>query len=285
MELVKDQLIDENLDHKLDALALRQQVRSAIPWWYSSYSKYDIGLHTAYGTLKINRDLGGWTATRDNWPLVHARSLPKPAIFVKQRTAMAAALVHLTDGFGNTVASKDGLWWDIRRPAASQVTARPPFKLDADTSVSDDHEWGFQQLKRLIERSGLAAYPADENLLVDLRRRSRQWSLALPMWSKLAHGYFQLHTPYGTLIVRRQIGWTVERNGSRLVWSSYSRTEKAIFDNLENAKTAALVHARDIGANVYLDGTRWGSDEQLAEQDKASPRTATQQGNHHGLDG
>lgn len=277
MKLVKDQLIDEKLDHKLDALALRQQVRSAIPWGYNIHSKWDMGLHTAYGALEINRDLGVWTATRDNWPLVHARSLSKPAIFARQRTAMAAALVHLTDGFGSTVPSNDGLWWDIRRPAASQVIPQPPVKLDVDTSVSDDHEWGYQQLEQLIKRSGLAASPDDKNLLVDLRCRSSQWFLAPPVWSKLAHGYFELRTPYGTLVVRRLIGWTVERNGAPLVWRLSGR--KVIFDKLENAKVSALIHARDIGANFYPDGTRWANDEQLSEQDNASPRAATQQGN------
>jgi hypothetical protein len=53
------------------------------------------------------------------------------------------------------------------------------------------------------------------------------------------------------------IGWTVERNGLPLVW--FCTGKRVIFDKLEDARTSALVHMADEGANVrYRDGTRWG---------------------------
>jgi hypothetical protein len=253
-ESVKDRLVDEELDQRLDALALRQNV-SALPWWLASASRSAGGLYTAYGTLEIHRDLGGWTVKRDEAALVHARSAPHEAIFSKQRTAMATALVHLTDGFGDTVAIKDGLWWDIQQPAAEYTTLQPSIELDVDTSITDDHEWGRRRLKQLLETSKLSASPEDENLIAAIRSRSRWAAFTPPPWNKLAHGYFQLHTPYCTLIVRRLIGWTVERDGMPLVW--FHSGERLIFDKLEHAKTIALIHARDTEQIQPVDGTRW----------------------------
>jgi hypothetical protein len=73
--------------------------------------------------------------------------------------------------------------------------------------------------------------------------------------TKQAHGYYELKTPYGLLVVRRLIGWTAERDGAPLVW--FVGDEKIIFGKLEHAKTSALVHARDYGGMHFLDGTRW----------------------------
>jgi hypothetical protein len=57
------------------------------------------------------------------------------------------------------------------------------------------------------------------------------------------------------LVVRRLVGWTVERNDTPLVWAMDG--ERVIFDKLEHAKTIALACVQ-----TYIDGrisgVRWG---------------------------
>ena len=97
---------------------------------------------------------------------------------------------------------------------------------------------------------------ADENLMLILEAVSRSWQqIALPTWTKRADGGFELNTPYGKLVIRRLVGWTVERNGVPLVWCLFGK--RVIFDKLEHAKTSALLHAADYGALTAKDGTRW----------------------------
>jgi hypothetical protein len=124
-----------------------------------------------------------------------------------------------------------------------------------DPSLSDDHEWGRQRLDRLLKKTVATASAADENLVLDLEAVARSWQLPPPLWTKRAHGCFELNIPYGLLIVRRLVGWTVERNGIPLVWAIAG--EKVIFDKLEHAKTSALAHALDYGDVRFVDGTWW----------------------------
>src|SRR5205823_11323980 len=133
-----------------------------------------------------------------------------------------------------------------------------PVDFNVDISSSDDHEWGQQRLNSLLKESTAEVSAADENLLLDLEAAARSWQLRLPEWTKRAHGYYHLNTPYGHLVVRRLIGWTVERNGVPLTWFCVCSGNTVIFDKLEHAKTSALLHARDRGlAFSFRDGTRW----------------------------
>src|SRR5690348_7606383 len=88
MDVVKDRLVDERLDHKFDALAQRPEV-AAIHWHHKNYAGEYTRLYTAYGKLEVRRTLGGWMVSRHGALLVHARS-PDGAIFASQRAAKAA---------------------------------------------------------------------------------------------------------------------------------------------------------------------------------------------------
>jgi hypothetical protein len=123
MQFVKDQLVDERLDHKFDAFAQHPEI-AAIRWQHKNYAGMYMRLHTAYGKLEVCRDFGGWKVYRDRAPLVHARS-PRPVNFASQRMAKAGGLVHLMDGFGDAPPYKDGLWWDIKRPTAEELNSDP----------------------------------------------------------------------------------------------------------------------------------------------------------------
>jgi hypothetical protein len=153
---------------------------------------------------------------------------------------------------------QDGLSWNITRPPARHIVVPPPVGFAPDPLIPDDHEWGLTRLTQLVKQSGAAASAADENLLMDLRgsRGARHWQLARPTWTKRALGYFELDTPYGTLVVRRLIGWTIERDGAPLVWF-HGNGGRVIFDKLEDAQTGALLHAADFGDHRFIDGTRW----------------------------
>jgi hypothetical protein len=130
-----------------------------------------------------------------------------------------------------------------------------PDDFAVDPSLSDDHEWGRQQLDGLLKKSNTTATAADENLVLDMEAVARSWQLSSPTWAKRAHGCFDLNTPYGMLVVRRLIGWTVERSDAPLVWAMGG--ERVIFDKLEHAKTSGLAHAPDYGDIRFVDGTWW----------------------------
>lgn len=262
IRFVQDQLVDDKLDCKFDTLGKRPDI-TAISWQHRNYAGRHTRLETAYGMLEVCRTLGGHTLMRDGAPLVHARS-PREAIFASQRAAKAAGLVHLTDGFGDAPPYEDGLWWHIRRPTAEPPVPQAPGDFAADPSLSDDHEWGCQRLDRLLKESDACA--ADENLVLDVEAVGQSWQLSRPTWTKRAHGCFELNTPYGILVVRRLIGWTVERNGVPLCWSLGGK--KVIIDKLEHAKTAAVACARYYNGNG-ISGVRWGNSayDQAVESD------------------
>lgn len=261
MNYFKDQLVEETLENRMHALSQRSEV-AALPWQHENYAGMNMRLHTAYGELEIVRLFGCFIVTRDGTSLVHVRSRCE-AVFTRLSAAKAAGFVHLSDGFGDAATYEDDLCWDIRRPAAERPVAQT---MDApvDPSLPDAREWGRQRLEALLKGSVPTASAADENLLLDLEAVARSWQLPPPTWTKRAHGYYQLNTPYGLLVVRRLIGWTVERDGTSLVWAPAGK--KVIFDKLEPAKTSALVHARDVGVSGFLDGTRWDepADDQLS---------------------
>jgi hypothetical protein len=254
MEYIKDQLVDEYLEEKMVAVAQRGDI-AAIRWQSQTRNGEPYWLRTPYGELEIWCGFRGcWKVERDGAPLVHARS-PHEALFTSIPAAKAAGLVHLPDGFGNDAPYNDGLWWNIKRSTPEQPVRQAPSEFPVDPTISDDHEWGRQRLDSLLKESTAKASASYEDWELDLEAVARSWQLRTPKWTKQAHGYYELKTPYGLLVVRRLIGWTVERNGAPLVW--FLGDEKIIFDKLEHAKTSALVHARDYGDRHFPDGTRW----------------------------
>jgi len=258
MQRVKDQLVDEALEDKMAAVAQREDV-GAIRWIYPNYRRArGHQLHTPYGLLEVEHSWPGcWTVCRDDSPLARAHS-HREAHFTRCSAAKAAGLVHLRHGFGNASRYKDGLWWYIRWPPAERPVLQVPGDFPVDPSISDDHEWGRERLTRLLKDSVETASAADLNLVLHLEHVAGSWRFRPPTWTKRAHGYLELVTPYGTLVVRRLIGWTVERDGVPLVWDVVDENEKVIFDKLEHARTSALIHAIDVWDNRrFFDGTRW----------------------------
>jgi hypothetical protein len=249
MEHFGDRFVDEALDEKMASIAQRDQI-AAIQW------ARETGHHrlwTPYGVLDVWKSVPpGWHVNRNGAPLVHARS-PHEALFTSAAAAAVAGLIHLADGFDHRAPCQDGLWWKMERPAPQHFVAPPP--VPVDPSISDDDVWGRQRLEQLLKQSGIDGCAEDENLIIDLRWRASAWQVLQPKWTERAQGCWELDTPYGTLVVRRLIGWTVERDGSPLIWCI--RDDRVIFDRLEHAKLSALVHAADIGAIRFYDGTQW----------------------------
>jgi hypothetical protein len=253
-EYVKDNLCDERWQGRMAASASRceEKIRP-FPW--HDPKKGDYGnphwLNTPWGTLEVWASFKGcWTVNLHGARLVHARS-GLDVIFTSVAAAKAAGLFHLDDGFGNVRPLKDGLRWKGFNSAAAE---RPVLSLPDDFPVdpaTDDHEWGYRRLKELLKSSGTQAFAADDNLILDMEACARRWQLAPPSWNERARGFFELGTPDGVLVIRRFIGWTIEKNGAPLVW--FIGGERVIFDRLEHAKTCALIGARD-----RVGGTRWG---------------------------
>ena len=263
-EILKDQLVDESLQDRMVAAVARNEKIEGLRWW-KDFGPGKASTHqlcTPYGKLEVVRGFG-WHVERDSEPLVHARS-PEPATFTGLAPAKAAGLIHLRDGFGNDTPYQDGFWWTTSRPATEHLVVESSGDYPVDPSISDDHEWGSQRLGRLLKASVATASTTaciDGNLVSDLQRFARSWQLPQPLWTKRAHGCFELKTPYGILLIRRLVGWTIERNDMPLVWFLSGR--RVIFDKLEHAKMSALAHARDYGDIHPFDGTRWAERAEL----------------------
>jgi hypothetical protein len=260
LEYVKDSLVDEELDEKFDAIAPRLDIPE-IRWRHRNGNKTNL-MYTPYGDLEIEKTLGGYTVSRDRAPLVHARcpseGLFPAAVFTRMRGARAAGLIHVQDGFGEEPPFKDGLWWRISGPATEIIAPLSSGDFMDDQSVPDDHQWGRKHLDQLLKKSGIYADAPNENLVLDVEAFASWWQLDPPRWSCPAVGRFELKTPYGNLVVRRLIGWTVERNGVPLCWH-FRRDPRVIFESLEHAKTIALACASTWGAKpLPIGGVRWG---------------------------
>ena len=186
-------------------------------------------LNTPWGRLEVWASFKGcWTVNLDGARLIHTRS-GLDVIFTSVVAAKAAGLCHVDDGFGNVRPLNDGLRWKGFNSAAAQSPApSPPDDFPVDQAIDDDHEWGQPLLKKSLKTSGAQAYAADDNLILDIEDCSRRWQLAPPTWTKRARGFFELNSPHGVLVVRRLIGWTVEKNGAPLVW--FLSGEKVIFE-------------------------------------------------------
>jgi hypothetical protein len=258
IELLKDRLVEEKLAARFDDIAFRPEITS-IRWLHASSPGE--WLSTPYGDLNVIHIFGGWTVSRDDDPLIHARS-SKAVIFPKQRAAKAAGLIHLQDDFGDLPAWKDGLWWDVQRRAIIRAS-QAVLPSNADSSVPDNHEWGHCRLVELVEKSSKAACVADQRLLLRTETLNDTWAVSPPTWTRRGPGYFELATPYGTLVVSRMVGWKVELNGLPLVCAVPPR-EILIFDRLEHARACALRSLR--GHRCQADETRWGFGDELPQQ-------------------
>jgi hypothetical protein len=259
-EHVKDNLCDEHWQDRMVAHVSRYEEKiGAFPWHDPKKGDWENPhwLKTPCGRLEVWANFKGcWTVNLDRGRLVHARS-GLDVIFTSVAAAKAAGLFHVDDGFGNVRALKDGLRWKGFNfsPAERPVLALPD-DFSVDQAIGDDHEWGRRRLKELLKSSGAGACATDDNLILDLEACARTWQLLPPPWIKRARGFFELTTPHGVLVVRRLIGWTVEKNGIPLVW--FLSGERVIFDKLEHAKISALVHARDRGNAGLGYGISWG---------------------------
>jgi hypothetical protein len=251
LKVAKNQLIDDAYQNEIVAAVARSPAFASLTW-QGGPRREPISLPTPYGRLDVWANWRGtWEVHRSKEPLVQ-RGQHLGALFTSVEAAKAAGLLHVKADFGDSLGHNPTLEWKmpLKRSNVSQLKVSP-----ADPSLSDDHEWGKQRLDRLL-KEGDIGLADDENLIIDIYREARQWQLPMPPWIKRAHGWYDMATPYGTLTVRRLIGWTVERNGSPLVWNP-PYNKRVIFDKLEHAKASALVHARDCGPGSYFDCTHF----------------------------
>jgi hypothetical protein len=127
--------------------------------------------------------------------------------------------------------------------------------IPTDGILPDDYEWGRERLDRFLQEFCGTGLAADESLLLDIAKRAASWQLSPSQWTRCGVGSYELNTPYGLLTVQRTFGWGVKRDGAPL--TSVHNEKPIIFDKLEDAKTSALVHAKDRGVGRFVDGTCW----------------------------
>jgi hypothetical protein len=148
-----------------------------------------------------------------------------------RRFRRSAASEYLRSQFGVSV-----------QPAtATHVAVLKAYDLAAAASVPDDHEWGERELKRRLLKCS-DAYAADYPIISNIERQADCWQLPMPSWTRRAGGWYELGSAYGVLVVRRLVGWTVERNNEPLRWCYFG--DRVIFDKLEHAKVSALACLR-----------------------------------------
>jgi hypothetical protein len=132
------------------------------------------------------------------------------------------------------------------------------------SDLPDDYEWRDDKKLNSIIRSFGHTATADllracENELRDCKMATlpEPAQLQLPVWANPARGWHTLDSPRGKLVVRRLVGWAIERNGAPMEYTTFGG--RLIFDRLEHAKIHALRHAeadlKDI--SVRRDGTGW----------------------------
>jgi hypothetical protein len=253
-ELLKDELIDDALQTRLVA-ALQNCHGLANATWSHRRRFEPYTLLTPYGMLTVSAYIGrSWTVARNGSPLVWQENPRKEAVFTSIAAAKAAGLVHLRDGFGTSVSEKTCLRWKLACPTAPHVAVLNAYDLAAAASVADDQEWGERELKRRLLQCP-DTFAADVHIIKGIERQADCWQLPMPSWTRRAGDWYELGSPYGVLVVRRLIGWTVERNNEPLRWCYFG--DRVIFDKLEHAKMSALVHAYDVGLPSHPDGTHW----------------------------
>jgi hypothetical protein len=281
-QYVKERLVNEDWQKRCTAAIARSEGMRALQWQKRTRKGEPYWLHTPYGKLEVWMCFPGyWNVCLNGAELVHATS-SRDAFFSNVPAAQAAGLLHTLDGFGDATQINDDLRWDIRWHAQGYPVLGTAGNFPVDLLLSDGHEYGTKQLDRLLNNAHILGTAPDKKLLLDIETVARSWQLPPPTWTKRSHGCFHLNTPYGTLIVRRLIGWTLERNGVPLCWIDFDR--KVIFDKLEHAKMSALVHARDIGYDIP-DGTTWIDEPAIFNkpQRDALDRSAVDGENHHGM--
>src|SRR5258708_9735899 len=124
--------------------------------------------------------------------------------------------------------------------------------VDTSQPLPDDYEWGRDGLREIAEGFGLGY--ADDNLLLDMARGAARCKLPSLQWTRIKTGSYELKTEDGLLSVQRWLGWVVRRDSAPLAWRFNGRP--IIFDKLEDARTSAVLHARDAEVG-FPDCTRW----------------------------
>jgi hypothetical protein len=236
--------------------------------------------HRPYGELEVRALWMGWQAYRNGVPLVHKGcrffcEQRRPAVFLDDDVARGAALFHLFDGWGlpfDLLAEPpqpDGLlFWDNppvplaepRQAVASDLDDTRIFRvdeellaLDLDPSQCDEPElrelvwpWGrpvTQELRKACDN----AYYDDWDIPFE-KRLNR---LDLPEWQRRAQGWYELQTPYGPLVVRRQVGWIIEAGAATLCHAVSGL--KVVCNHLRDAQILALLYADKNGGPLFWE--------------------------------
>jgi hypothetical protein len=239
---------DDEMQDEMVAEAGKYPEFAALKWNQTKSSNYL--LSTPYGELQLRPCSRYWTVRRNGQPLGHNRGAK---VFTDLAAAKAAGFLDLLADFGFVEAPPFALNWRGAQPTAIY----PPPRDLADfpeVTLPDSHEWGFAELERQVWQSGNCGEAADDFVRSVINAKSKRWQLT-PPWVRKAQGWYELKTRFGILTVRRLIGWIVERDEVPLVWMGPDQS-LAIFDKLDEAMKAALIHARD-RFPVFREGLQW----------------------------
>ena len=258
-KVFKNELVAEDVQNRLAAAFANDERLHRIEWFKPLLRPKNRALFTPYGVLEARLN-SGYEVYRDDRPLIHDRcTYPSyAAAFTDLDAAKAAALVHLKDDWGGgstpLQTSDDGLWWSL--PEASHA---PEYDY-AYSDLDDSYEFGTERLRELTRSFGSpAARDIIESCEAELVGcRAAVGIVQLPVWENPARGWFELKTPCGWLVIRRLVGWSIERDGAPMTYMTWNGEPKVIFDKLEHAKIHALRHAAENGLfRCVGDGTYW----------------------------
>lgn len=219
-----------------------EQINRAV--WQKGTGPKQRMLDTPYGQLDIERR-EGFQVFRNGQPLVRFPCLTgKPALFLDERAAKAAAMLHSPDGWGaEYIEPNDRLFAWSASPREQGFRQTQPITLDWPSSaLADDVIW-----------SDLCEWVKPWGIATDLTEFSeglrKDWQLPIPPWVRVRQGVYELKSPRGLLCVSRQFGWVVTRQDLPLCHTLLGK--QLVCDTLEEAQTLAVYYAR------YADGDRF----------------------------
>jgi hypothetical protein len=220
-----------------------EQINRAV--WQKAKGPKQRMLDTPYGRLDIQQR-EGFQVFRNGEPLVRfPRTTDKPALFLDERAAEAAAMLYSPDGWGaEYIEPNVRLFAWLASPQEQGFGQTKPIILEWPSSaLTDDVTW--TDLSEWVKPWGITT-----DLMEFCEGVRKGWQLPMPSWVRVGQGLYELKSPRGLLCVSRRFGWVVTRQGLPLCHTLSGK--QFVCNTLEEAQTLAVYYAR------YADDYRGG---------------------------
>jgi hypothetical protein len=233
-KIAPKELVSNDLEAEFVAASGQiEEINSAV--WQKGTGPKQRTVYTPYGRLDIERR-EGFRVFRNGEPLVRFPCLTeKPALFLDERAAKAAAMLHSPDGWGaEYIEPNDRLFAWSAPPQEHRQTQ--PITLDWPSSaLPDGVTWS--DLSEWVKPWGITT---DQTWFCE--RLRKDWQLPMPNWVRVRQGVYELKSPRGLLCVSRRYGWVVTRQDLPLCNSLLGT--QIVCDTVEQAQTLAVEYAR-----------------------------------------